>query len=238
MPGYLKDVANQPNRQTFPGAKFEITGQVPLPQCSEADIQGTNGDTHNGDIVLRDNGAFTDRILFDTILNITSPPGNVGTYDIILNNEDLVQLVQQTPVTSVENHYYISNPNTAKLEGVNGQTWADDNSLKEILAFGAFDLTGKILHITAPPANVGQYDIVANNEDVLNLLQRTPIASLVNQWFIPTAPEITITRNLQSFAQYLSTLGLPYTIKAGKIYTSASTSQLEPSCKILFDPLT
>lgn len=159
--GHLKDIANQPKTQTFPNSTFEIAGEVPAAQCSEAQIEGDHGVTFGDSAVFQDIGAF----------------------------------------------------------------------------FG-FDLAGKILHITAPPANVGDYDIAFSFDNHLIIIPWAPIASNDNVYFVTNGGELILTRNLQSFAKFICAAGYAYTIKGSKLYTNIPSEFLQPACTILFDPLT
>lgn len=156
---YIKELNGNPDQQSFPGATFEIEGEVPQAQCSEAKIEGDDADTY-------------------------------GTY------------------------------------------------LEDIGAFTGYDLIGKKCTILeegeGPP---GTYNIIANTNNFIQVDQllggHTPVS-----YYIHNGGSLIITRNISSFATYLDSKGYAYTIKGGKLYTNASSVQLQPACSILFDPLT
>lgn len=109
--GYLKDIANQPNRQTFPGATFEIEGSVPAAQCSDAIIQGENATTDFGPPPghLVDATAFAGFNLIGKVCTITvSPEGNTGNFPITANSDNVLTLTGD-PGSSPNVHYYIHN---------------------------------------------------------------------------------------------------------------------------------
>lgn len=108
--GYIKDIANQPNLQTFPDATFEIAGDVPQAQCSEARIEGDHASTdRRAPFSLTDLGAFTGWNLTGDICHITeNPGGNTGDFDILSNTVDVLILLQQ-PGNGSPTVYYVSN---------------------------------------------------------------------------------------------------------------------------------
>ena len=107
--GYIKDITNQPKLQVFPGATFEIEGDVPLSQCSEAKIEDDDAVTTTAVQDLIDTGAFAGFALAGKKCTITaSVGGNTGTFDIAFNDDNQLLLTQDpgdgNPVT-----YYIHN---------------------------------------------------------------------------------------------------------------------------------
>ena len=159
--GHIKNIANQPKLQTFPGAIFETAGTVPVAQCSEAKIQGDHGDTSGPGWRLVDPGKFAGYNLNNKICTITkSPTGSTGDFDI-------------------ENH----------------------------------------------------------TDDHLNLFQ-DPGDSIDVEYYVHDGGELIITRNIQTFAEFISSQHYPYTIKGGILYTSMPSNLFQNACSILFDPLT
>jgi len=159
--GHLKDIANQSKIQSFPSATFEIAGEVPASQCSEARIEGEHGQSTLGSPFFQDIGKF------------------IG-----------------------------------------------------------WDLAGKVCHITAPPPNVDDYNIINNSDDILRLAPEPPTTSNDNVYFITNGGALILTRDVPSFAKFISDAGYAYTIKGGKLYTNIPSNQLQNACTILFDPLT
>lgn len=158
--GSIRRLDNNADPQAFPGANFEIVGSVPVAQCSEAQIEGTEG-----------------------------------------------------------------------------TTWADDNTLNDAGAFAGFDLTGKILHITAPPANAGDYTIASNTNDLLIFAPNTSETSFTTEYYVTDGGELILTRNATSFASYIHAAGYAYTFKGGKLHTNMPNGQIKDACTILWDPL-
>lgn len=111
--GSLKDIANQGNRGTFPGATFEIVGEVPESQCSEAKIQGDNAITRPPAFQdLQDPGAFTGFALTGKICHITaSVGGNTGDFNITGHDNDFVFLATN-PGAGDPVEYHISDGGT------------------------------------------------------------------------------------------------------------------------------
>lgn len=108
--GHIKDIANQPNLHTFPGATFEIEDEPPEAQCSEALIEGDSAVTRPIPFSdLQDNGAFAGFALAGKVCHITaSVGGNTGDFDIGGNDNDFLFL-NQNPGTGNPVEYYVSN---------------------------------------------------------------------------------------------------------------------------------
>ena len=159
--GHLKDIANQPKLQTFPSSTFEIAGQVPTAQCSEAKIEGDTATT----------SSITWRLI-----------------------------------------------QAGKFEGWN--------------------LAGKICTITASVGgNTGDFDIIDNTFDHLSLNQDPGDGDPV-EYYVHDGGTLILTRDIQSFAEFIHAASYAFTIKGGKLYTNIPSSQLQNACTILFDPLT
>lgn len=160
--GHLKNIANQPKLQTFPNAQFEIAGDVPAAQCSEAQIEGDDATT-------------------------TTLPA-----------------------------FTLWHPG----------------------AFAGWALNGKTCRITASVGgNTGDFLVVATNPDFLGLGADPGNGDPVT-YHVIDGGELILTRNVQSFAEFIHAAGYAYTIKGGKLYTTMPSSELQNACTILFDPLT
>ena len=159
--GYIRDITNQNKLQTFPGAHFEQTGDVPAAQCTDAHLQGEHGQSIATQGPLTDTGKFV------------------------------------------------------------GQA-----------------LGGKACHITAPPANAGDYNILFNNDDFVVCNPVLTITSNDNVYYITDGGDLILTRDLTSFAQYIHDAGYAYTIKGGKLYTNMPDPQLQKACVVIWSPLT
>lgn len=159
--GHLKDIANQSKIQSFPSSTFEIEGEPPASQCSEARIESVTGDPIPGTGFMSDPGKF------------------VG-----------------------------------------------------------WNLAGKKIHVLFPPTDVGTYAITANGDDNLICTNIWIEGNPIVEYYISNGGSLILTRDLQSFAQYIQAAGYSYTIKGGKLYTNIPSVNLQPACSILFDPIT
>lgn len=107
--GYIRRLDSNADTQAFPGAKFELAGEPPAPQCSEAKIESETGRTAGMVKFLTDEGKFTGFDLTGKVCHITaSVGGNTGDFDIADNDDDTLHFVQDPgsgePVT-----YHITN---------------------------------------------------------------------------------------------------------------------------------
>ena len=159
--GYIKRLDSNVDIQAFPGALFELAGDVPAPQCSEARIEGDS--------------AITTLLGSDLI-----DPGK----------------------------------------------------------FAGYALAGKVCTITASVGgNTGDFNIVVNNDNQL-FLTTDPGDGDPVEYYVHDGGSLILTRDVQSFAEFIHAAGYAYTIKAGKLYTNMPSGQLKDACTILFDPLT
>lgn len=106
--GFIKDIHSNLDIQAFPGAHFEIVGDVPAPQCSEYAIEGDHGLTFAFGITLTDPGKFAGYNLNGKFLHITSPPPNVSTRPIVANSDNHVQCTGTVPDASPDNVYTVT----------------------------------------------------------------------------------------------------------------------------------
>lgn len=127
----------------------------------------------------------------------------------------------------------------AKIEGDTAYTTsAPTRKLVDTAKFTGWDLAGKICTITASiGGNTGDFDIITNNPNLLNLVQDPGDGDPV-QYYIHNGGSLILTRNIQSFAQFIHAAAYAYTIKGAKLYTNIPSAQLKNACTILFDPLT
>lgn len=89
--GYLKDITNQPNQQTFPGATFEASGTMPVIQCTNALLQGDNGQIFEFEAKITDPGKFTGWNLVGKWFTVIFPTLPWPSQEIIWNDNDTVQ---------------------------------------------------------------------------------------------------------------------------------------------------
>ncbi|MBA7645777.1 hypothetical protein ES703_53535 [subsurface metagenome] len=107
--GYLRRLDNNADPQAFPGTNFELTDEVPAPQCSEAQIEGTNGVTRSAFMDLTEASKFAGWDLNGKKCTITATVGgNLGTFSINGNTDDTIDLIGN-PGDGVNVEYYIHN---------------------------------------------------------------------------------------------------------------------------------
>lgn len=105
--GYLKDIHSNLDIQAFPGAHFEIAGEAPLTQCSEAKIEGDHAFLVIAPPQLKDVGAFVSYDLTGKVCTVVSGPFAIpGDYDILSNTDDALTLAT-SPGDSPEVVYYV-----------------------------------------------------------------------------------------------------------------------------------
>ncbi len=107
--GSIRRLDSNVDIQTFPGAKFEIVGDVPAPQCSEAKIEGDSAITRAIPFSdLTDAGAFAGYALVGKVCHITaSVGGNTGDFDINFQDDNQIAFTTN-PGAGDPVEYYIS----------------------------------------------------------------------------------------------------------------------------------
>ena len=126
----------------------------------------------------------------------------------------------------------------AKIEGDNATTVDFLRRLIDLGKFTGFNLVGKFCTIIASTGgNTGTFSITANTNDNLTFLEFPGDGTNV-EYYCHNGGELIVTRDIASFAAFISAAGYAYTIKGGKLFTNIPSAQLQPACSILFDPLT
>jgi len=127
----------------------------------------------------------------------------------------------------------------ALVQGDNATTSENAfGKLDDIGAFVGLDLTGDTAVITqSTGGNTGSWNINNNTDDQLRMPVGCGAGTNVH-YYVHDGAELIITRNIQAFAEFISSEGYPYTIKGGILYTSMPSNLLQHACSILFDPLT
>lgn len=123
-----------------------------------------------------------------------------------------------------------------EIAGATGTTTLAGDTLTDVGAFVGIDLAGKILTITAPPANVGDYTILSNTDDVLTLATTTAEASAVNVFTVHDAAQTYLRRNPASFVRFIENLGNAHTTVNGQLYTDVLTGPLAAACSDTYSP--
>lgn len=148
--GHLKDITNQPKIQTFPSTTFQIEGEVPKAQCTEAKIEGDDAHTDaEPDRRLVDPNKFTGYALGAKICTITaSVGGNTGDFTIEWNSDSVLKLATDPgngdPVT-----YHVHDGGELELA-------RDVQSFAEFIhaAGYAYTIKGGKLHTNIPSAQL------------------------------------------------------------------------------------
>lgn len=126
----------------------------------------------------------------------------------------------------------------ALIEGDSATTGGIPCFLTDPGKFAGFHLAGKKVTITASVGGwPGTYDIASNNDNTLELIQDAGNGDPV-EYYCHNGGSLILTRDLQSFAQFIKNAGAAYTIKGGKLYTNIPLHSLQPACTIVFNPIT
>lgn len=88
--GYIRDLQSNPDIQAFPGATYEIDGDVPAAQCQEQRPQGPFYSISIGSPNVVQAGMFAEYDLTGKKIDILSTVSNNGTYNVLSNTDDYV----------------------------------------------------------------------------------------------------------------------------------------------------
>ncbi|MBA7484095.1 hypothetical protein ES707_19619 [subsurface metagenome] len=117
-----------------------------------------------------------------------------------------------------------------------GKTTGSTPLLENPAVFPNIDLATKILSITAPPANVGDYTILSNTDDVLTLATIPPAFSEDNIYTVHDVGQTYLTRNESSFQRFIESQGKAHTTKGGQLYTDISDPPMDDACSDTWSP--
>ena len=108
--GHIKDITNQSKIQSFPNSTFEINGDPPLSQCSDALFQGETAFTNDPPGRVVDfSHSFPIGVIGNFVTITESPTGNPGTYLITARPDPNTLTTGAGPGNSGNVHYYVHN---------------------------------------------------------------------------------------------------------------------------------
>jgi len=107
--GSIRRLDGNADPQAFPGAKFEIVGDVPAPQCSEARVEGTGAQIDAGLEWIYQPGKFVGWVFTGKKVTVTSPLANAGTYNITGWNDNFIYTDTIFAEDTNEAEYYVHN---------------------------------------------------------------------------------------------------------------------------------
>ncbi len=123
-----------------------------------------------------------------------------------------------------------------EIAGATGTTTEGGYTLTDVGAFAGINLEGKILSLSAPIGNVGDYTILSNTDDILTLETSTPDASAVNVYTVHDTGQTYLTRSESSFTRFVEDLGNAHTTVNGQLYTDVATGPLAAACSDTYAP--
>ena len=124
----------------------------------------------------------------------------------------------------------------AQISGATATTTAGGSTLEDTGAFVGIDLAGKILSITAPVNNIGDFPILSNTDDIITFTGSTPDASAVNEYTAHDDAQVYLTRSEHSFVRFVENLGNAFTFINGQLYTDVATGPLAAACSDTYSP--
>ncbi len=126
----------------------------------------------------------------------------------------------------------------ARIENTGAETTHAPQGISDPGKFVGEALDGKICHILeSTGGNTGDFTVAETTDDFL-FLTTSPGNGTNVSYYISDGAGLIITRDTQSFAEFIHAAGYAFTVKAGKLYTDMPSDQLKDACSILFDPLT
>lgn len=221
---------------SFPGATFAVVGSVPLIQCTTSVYAGTTGATFIGTGTFETPNTITSPNPVLKELVIISPPSVAGTYNIIdffsrFFTTDAVFAATESNVS-----YYVQDPAVSPLQAADGLILIGNPNIEKVGFFLNWELSGLKVTVTAPPVDVGTYNILSNTGNFIVTDHLFAVAGPFCAFSCFNDEIITTTQTIMTFAEFLADLGQPYTIKGGVLYTSALDPPISSACPIVWNP--
>ena len=131
-------------------------------------------------------------------------------------------------------------PNTqcseTKITTNSASSTAGQPTLTKAAKFAGIDLAGKNVQIFAPPANVGNYLILSNTDDILTLATNVPTTSAGNDIDVTDSGQAYLTRNESSFQRFIESQSKAHTTKGGQLYTDITDPPMDDACSDAWNP--
>ncbi len=124
-----------------------------------------------------------------------------------------------------------------QIAGDRGFTGGLNNRLRDNEKFVGIDLTGKILTITSPPGNAGDYTVLSNIDRDIFVDTDLTTNSNDNVYTVHDPGQTYLTRNQSSFLRFIAEEDRAYTIKGGVLFTDVPDPPMEDACSDTFAPL-
>lgn len=83
-------LAKSTDLEAFPGCLSIVVDTPPEAQCQEAQIDESAGAIADGPVIITDVGAFAAIDLAGKSVSVTAPVGEIGTYGVISNTDDVL----------------------------------------------------------------------------------------------------------------------------------------------------
>lgn len=118
-----------------------------------------------------------------------------------------------------------------------GPVWTISQNTIVFAAAGVdINLIGKIITVANSASDNGDWTIIAQVDNTLTLNHTWIGAAAGADIVIHDTGQAYLTRNSQSFAQFIHDLGYAYTIKGGKLYTDCPNLTLADACTNTWNP--
>lgn len=233
--GQLRN-ANAQDRSSFPGSDFAASDAVPTTQCETSPIFSTNAITITPGFRLTDVGKFIGLNFRGDTCHITaSVGGNTGQFEIDVNNDDTLFLLQD-PGNGDPVAYHLQNSVPQLPSGVDATTVTPLKALIDTGNFGGAPYTGRICRITASPTgNTGDFLIISNTPDQLNF-DSDPGTSIEVAYFIISSLNLSNIQTVNEIMLAAQAAGAATMMKGGQLFIDGILTDMSAACPITLNP--
>ena len=123
-----------------------------------------------------------------------------------------------------------------EIAGAAGSITTGLSILTDVGAFTGINLTGKILTVTAPVGEAGDYTILSNTDDVITIAETWGATDAAVAYTVHDEGQAYLRRNESSFTRFIENLGNAHTTVNGQLYTDVATGPLADACSDTYAP--
>ena len=109
-------------------------------------------------------------------------------------------------------------------------------TITKVGLFAGINLAGKKVTLTAPPGDVGTFNILSNTDDVITTDHQMVDGGPVYAGTIHDAAQAYLTRNESSFQRFIEAQAKAHTTKGGQLFTDLADPPMDDACSDTWAP--
>lgn len=123
-----------------------------------------------------------------------------------------------------------------EIAGAAGSITNGQFTLTDVGAFVGINLAGKILTVTAPVGEAGDYPVLSNTDDVITIGTAWGATDAAVVYTVHDTGQTYLRRNEASFIRFIENLGNAHSTVGGQLYTDVATGPLADACSDTYSP--